>query len=38
VIAEQRRYIDIELGYTDSLKLVYDAHVEIMRAVGGVGL
>jgi cobalt-zinc-cadmium efflux system outer membrane protein len=36
VIAEQRRYIDIELGYTDSLKLVYDAHVEIERAVGGV--
>lgn len=38
VIAEQRRYIDIELGYTDSLKLVYDAHVEIERAVGGIGL
>jgi len=38
VIAEQRRYIDIELGYTDSLKLVYDARVEIERAVGGTGL
>jgi outer membrane protein, heavy metal efflux system len=38
VIAEQRRYIDIEMGYTESLKLVYDAHVEIERAVGGVGL
>ena len=38
VIAEQRRYIDIELGYTDSLKLVYDARVEIERAVGGAGL
>jgi cobalt-zinc-cadmium efflux system outer membrane protein len=37
VIAEQRRYIDIELGYTESLKLVYDAQVEIERAVGGVG-
>jgi len=38
VIAEHRRYIDIELGYTDSLKLVYDAHVEIERAVGAAGL
>jgi len=38
VIAEQRRYIDIELGYTDSLKLVYDANVEIERAVGAAGL
>lgn len=34
VIAEQRRYIDIELGYSESLKLVYDAGVEIERAVG----
>jgi cobalt-zinc-cadmium efflux system outer membrane protein len=33
VITEQRRYIDIELGYTDALKLVYDARVEIQRAV-----
>jgi cobalt-zinc-cadmium efflux system outer membrane protein len=33
VIAEQRRYIDIEMGYTDALKLVYDAGVEIQRAV-----
>jgi cobalt-zinc-cadmium efflux system outer membrane protein len=38
VIAEQRRYIDIELGYTDSLKLVYDASVEIERAVGAAAL
>ena len=38
VIAEQHRYIDIEMGYTESLKLVYDAHVEMERAVGGVGL
>ena len=37
VIAEQRRYIDIELGYTESLKLVYDASVEIERAVGVAG-
>lgn len=34
VIAEQRRYIDIETGYTESLKLVYDAAVEIDRALG----
>jgi cobalt-zinc-cadmium efflux system outer membrane protein len=33
VIAEQRRYIDIEMGYTDALKLVYDAGTEIHRAV-----
>jgi len=33
VIAEQRRYIDIEMGYTDALKLVYDAGIEIQRAV-----
>src|SRR5437773_2450796 len=33
VIAEQRRYIDIETGYTDALKLVYDAVIEIQRAV-----
>jgi cobalt-zinc-cadmium efflux system outer membrane protein len=34
VIAEQRRYIDIENGYTEALKQVYDAAVEIERAVG----
>jgi outer membrane protein, heavy metal efflux system len=33
VIAEQRRYIEIENGYTDVLKQVYDAAVEIERAV-----
>src|SRR5262249_18485110 len=31
VIAEQRRFIDVEIGYTDSLKQVYDAAVEIQR-------
>jgi cobalt-zinc-cadmium efflux system outer membrane protein len=35
VIAEQRRYIEIENGYTDLLKQVYDAAVEIERAVVG---
>jgi outer membrane protein TolC len=34
VIAEQRRYIEIEAAYTDALKQVYDAGVEIERAVG----
>ena len=34
VVAEQRRYIDIENGYTDALKQVYDAAVEIQRTVG----
>jgi cobalt-zinc-cadmium efflux system outer membrane protein len=34
VIAEQRRYIDIEMGYTEALKQVYDAAVDIARAVG----
>ncbi len=34
VIAEQRRYIDIENGYTEALRQVYDATVEIERAVG----
>jgi cobalt-zinc-cadmium efflux system outer membrane protein len=34
VVAEQRRYIEIESGYTDALKQVYDASVEIERAVG----
>jgi cobalt-zinc-cadmium efflux system outer membrane protein len=34
VIAEQRRYIDVETGYTDALKQVYDAAVDIERAIG----
>ena len=36
VVAEQRRYIEIEMGYTESLKQVYNAVVEIERAVGVV--
>jgi cobalt-zinc-cadmium efflux system outer membrane protein len=35
VIAEQRRYIEVENGYTEILKQVYDAAVEIARATGG---
>jgi outer membrane protein, heavy metal efflux system len=37
VVAEQRRYIEIENGYTDALRQVYDASVDIERAVGVVG-
>src|SRR5262245_8717802 len=37
VITEQRRYIEIENGYTDVLKQVYDAAVEIERTVAGTG-
>jgi len=36
VIAEQRRYIEIENGYTDTLKQVYDATVEIDRVTGTI--
>jgi cobalt-zinc-cadmium efflux system outer membrane protein len=34
VVAEQRRYIEVENGYTEVLKQVYDAAVEIERATG----
>jgi cobalt-zinc-cadmium efflux system outer membrane protein len=34
VIAEQRRYIEVENGYTDALKQVYDAAADVERAVG----
>jgi cobalt-zinc-cadmium efflux system outer membrane protein len=34
VIAEQRRYIDVETGYTETLKQAYDTVVDIERAVG----
>ena len=34
VIAEQRRSIEIETGYTDAVKHVYDAVVDIERAIG----
>jgi cobalt-zinc-cadmium efflux system outer membrane protein len=34
VIAEQRRLIEVENGYTEILKQVYDAAVEIERAIG----
>ena len=34
VIAEHRRYIDVEAGYTEALKQAYDTVVDIERAVG----
>ncbi len=34
VIAEQRRYIEIEQGYTDALRQAWDAAVEVERALG----
>jgi outer membrane protein TolC len=34
VIAEQRRYIDIKMGYTDALRHAYNAVVATERAVG----
>ena len=34
VLAEQRRYIEIENGYTETLKQLYDAMVDLERAVG----
>ncbi len=34
VIAEQRRFLEVETGYTEALKQAYDAVVEIERAVG----
>jgi cobalt-zinc-cadmium efflux system outer membrane protein len=36
LIAEQRRYIDIEMGYTEALKQTYEAAVAIERAVNPV--
>lgn len=37
VVGEQRRYIEIENGYTEALRQVYDAAVEIERAAGHAG-
>jgi outer membrane protein TolC len=34
VIAEQRRYIDIETGYTDVLLDAYAARIALEQAVG----
>jgi cobalt-zinc-cadmium efflux system outer membrane protein len=36
-IAEQRRYIELETGYTESLKQAYDAAVAVESTVGSSG-
>lgn len=36
VIAEQRRYLDVEGAYTEALKAAYDARTALTRAMGGV--
>ena len=36
LIAEQRRFIDIEIGYIAALKQVYDAVVDMERTVGTI--
>jgi cobalt-zinc-cadmium efflux system outer membrane protein len=36
VIAEQRRYIEVEMGYTDVLKHAYETAVALERALGVV--
>jgi cobalt-zinc-cadmium efflux system outer membrane protein len=37
LIAEQRRYIDVETDYTEVMKQAYDATVDIERAIGVSG-
>jgi len=37
VIAEQRRYIEVENGYTDALRQAWDASVDVERAIGVPG-
>jgi cobalt-zinc-cadmium efflux system outer membrane protein len=36
LIAEQRRYIEIETGYTETLRQTYNAMVDVERAVGAL--
>jgi cobalt-zinc-cadmium efflux system outer membrane protein len=36
VLAEQRRYLEIERAYTDALRAAYDARTALKRALGGV--
>lgn len=35
VIAEQRRFIDIEMGYTEALSRYYQANVRVRTVIGG---
>jgi cobalt-zinc-cadmium efflux system outer membrane protein len=36
VLTEQRRYLDVERAYTETLKAAYEARTALDRAVGGV--
>jgi cobalt-zinc-cadmium efflux system outer membrane protein len=36
VLAEQRRYLDVERAYTETLTAAYDARTALNRALGGV--
>jgi len=34
VLAEQRRYLDIEMGYTEALRMAFEARTALARALG----
>ena len=36
VLAEQRRYLDVERAYTEALRAAYEARTALNRALGGV--
>ena len=36
VLAERRRYLDVERGHTDALRAAYEARTALQRARGGV--
>ena len=36
VLAEQRRYLDFEMSYTDTLKLAFEARTALARALGEI--
>jgi len=36
VLAEQRRYLDIEMGYTETLRMAFEARTALARALGEV--
>jgi cobalt-zinc-cadmium efflux system outer membrane protein len=36
VLAEQRRYLDVERAYTDALRAAYDARTALKRALGDI--
>ena len=36
VLAEQRRYLDIEMGYTEALRMAFEARTALARALGEV--